>query len=81
MKNVFQTERRTTPLGDKAFIVIRRVPSQIPYGIDSHLFRLAGISNLNGPNERVDYQFSQPSSFDKGVQFLKDCGWVEDSIG
>jgi len=80
MSNVFHVERRQTSLGERAFIVIRKLPSQIPYGIDSHLFHLAGISNLDGPHEKVEYQFSQPSVFDKGVRFLKSCGWSEEPI-
>ncbi len=77
MENVFHTEKRKTPLGERSLIIIRRLPSQMPYGIDSHLFRLAGISNLKGPDNKVEYQFHRLPDFDAGVKFLKDCGWAQ----
>lgn len=48
MENIFYTECRKTDLGERLFIVIRRLPSQMPCGIDSYLFHLAGIANMDG---------------------------------
>lgn len=76
MENIFYTEQQDSGLGMMDCIVIRRKPSQIPVSIDRELLRRAGCSDMDGPNSRVAYEFSDVILFRQAIEFLQKCGWI-----
>ncbi len=58
-------------------IRINRKPSQIPRHIDMELSHSGGvITHMDGPNNRVTYEFLIPEKLPAAEAYLKSCGWI-----
>lgn len=75
MDNVYELHEVTDEPIAKIGITIRRKPSQIPHSIDWPLMKIAGMTQLDGPNNRVTYLFSHHDRLVEAVEFLQKCGW------
>ncbi len=60
-------------------IIIRRKPSEIPYHLDMALIRLALTADLDGPNNRVTYEFVMPERLPEAEAYLKGSMWEKKS--
>lgn len=64
----------------KAYLLIRRKPSQIPPSTDLGLIKLAGCSHNDGPNNRIVYDFFSAKRLSDAEDFLRGMGWEKISI-
>lgn len=58
-------------------IIIDRKPSEIPIHLDMMMMQLAGASSLDGPNNRVTYEFLLPDKIESAERYLKHSMWVK----
>lgn len=72
MEDIYET---TTTREGRAMIIIRRKPSQIPYGIDSQLMHIGTMGHMNGPDNWCGYEFFFKDGLAKGEKLLQSCGW------
>jgi hypothetical protein len=80
IQDIFHIEHRQTSLGMKGFIVIRRLMSQLSGDINYWLLQLAGVSNVDGSERLIEYEFCSwgkaKGDIKVGIKFLQDCGWT-----
>lgn len=77
MNNVYECS--TDPKG-RPTIIIRRKPSEIPWRIEQLLLHAAGMSQMDGPNNRVEYVFLLPEKFAGAEASLVACGWTKKDV-
>mgnify|MGYP006921396952 CR=1 FL=1 len=80
LQNIFHTERRQSPRGERDVIVIRRTWSEGDRHVDADLLRLGGISDVDGLNQRMVYEFCSwgraKGDVQVGIKYLQDLGWT-----
>lgn len=77
MENIFQTGKKNFGSGERNFILILRKLSQIPIYIDRELMHGGACAHIDGPANRVTYEFFWEESFEKSKEYLLRCGWTE----
>jgi hypothetical protein len=62
----------------RSYLLIRRKPSDIPIRLDFDLICLAGMSEMDGPNDRVMYIFGSEMCLDKAEREMEMRGWKKE---
>lgn len=75
MKNEYEVSTFERGGQVRPCIIIRRKPSEIPYHIDHELMCVAGCAEMDGPHNKVSYEFLLADKFGEGEQYLQRCGW------
>ncbi len=77
MDNIFHTGRAMFYGEERSFILIPRKPSEIPVHIDKKMMHTGCCCHMDGPNNKVVYEFFTEKGFEAAKTYLIRYEWKE----